>query len=804
VWCWQDLRYAVRSLRKAPGFSAITIAVLAIGIGANTAIFALVDAALIRPLPFNRSDELVMLWERTPSGTHNRVSPLNFVDWSEQQHSFSAMTAIAGGPRTLTGMGSTAERVPGQSVTARFFDVFDIKPIAGQTFDPVAVSTDWHVVVISEGFWRNRLGADPTAIGRRIMLDGEAYAILGVVPSEFQILYAADLWTPFVPRRTAEQRRQHYLQVIGRIKTGMTIDQARADMLPIATEISRLWPDTNKDWGIAMEPLHDAIVARDLRTTSLVLAGVVAFVLLMACANVANLLLARGLGRSREIAVRAALGGSRARIAAQLLAESFVLAAAGGAAGLALAWTCVRVAPAFVPRGTIPTSIVLVFDWRIAVVAIGLTVLTTLLFGLAPAWHASSASLSESTGAGARTTRGGATLRAALVVGQIAAAVLLVSGAGLLVRTLVGLTTDDPGFRAEHVLTASIRLPFTGYASVERMRTFYRAAERELSMIPGVSVAAFGQGLPLEGFNIGQPFHIVGDPPVQQSRMTTAQYQMVSSGYFRALGIDIVRGRMFDERDSETSAPVCIVDEEFVRRHANGRDPIGLHVTVPTMEIQGPSKDVDREIVGVVRQVAVNVGERNRLLEIYIPQSQNAWFSASLVVRTAADPMSVLPGVRAAIARVDKDLPISGVRTMDDVAAEATSQPRFRAELVGIFALLALAVAAIGIFAVLAFIVRQRAREFGIRRALGARSSDVLGLVLRQAASMTVAGIAIGLIASALLTRFLAALLFGVRPIDPMTFGATAAILASAALVACATPAWRATRVDPAIALRQE
>jgi putative ABC transport system permease protein len=805
VWLWQDLRFAARSLRKAPGFTAVVVLVLAIGIGANSAMFSLVDAALVRPLPFSQSERLVMLWERPPSASRNRVSPLNFLDWSEQQQAFTAMAAIAGGGRTLTGSTGTAERIPGQAVTPRFFETLGVTAIAGQTFDPIEVTRQPNVVVISERLWRTRFGGEPTLVGRPIALDGQPYTVIGVVPAGFQILFPADLWTPFVPRRSPEQRRQHYLQVVGRLKPGVTLDQARADMAGIGEEIARLWPDTNKGWGVTIEPLHDAIVGADLRTTSLVLAGVVGFVLLMACANVANLLLARGLGRSREIAVRAALGCSRARIAGHLFAESLLLAIIGGASGLALAWGSVRAAPSFIPPGTIPQSVVLAFDVRVALVAAVLTLGTAVLFGLAPAWQALHVPLANTMTAGGRgATRGISALRTALVVGEVAVAVLLLSGAGLLVRTLLAMNQVDPGFRADHVLTGSIGLPFNRYNDADLMRTFYQSVERELSAVQGIKAAAFGGSLPLDGWDIGQGFEIVGDPPVERSRVRSAHYQIVSASYFRTLGIDVVRGRPFGDHDTASTTPVCVVNEEFVQRFANGREPIGMRVNVQSMDLRGGPTPVVREVVGVIRQVAEAAGERERALEIYVPITQNPWFSASLAMRTAGDPMSFLPAVKEAIARVDKDQPLSRVRTMEEVAAEATSQPRFRAALVSLFAVLAVTLAAVGIFGVLAFSVRQRTREFGVRVALGANTGDVLRLVLGSALKMSAAGVVIGLAAAAALTRFLETLLFAVRPIDTVTFIATAGVLVLAALVASAVPAWGAMRVDPAVALRQE
>jgi putative ABC transport system permease protein len=599
--------------------------------------------------------------------------------------------------------------------------------------------------------------------------------------------------------------------MMGRLRPGVTREQAEAALAPMFDR----WVASTAATEQEKQHLPKLLIRngadgldnlrRDYSEPLYILLGMVGLILAIACANIANLLLARATARTREMAVRLSLGAGSGRIIRQLLTESLLLASIGGACGVAVAWVGIRVAPSLIPAGTLPQAIVLSFDARVAVVAGLLTVGTALLFGLVPAWQASSVPLAEATSSGGRgsTARAGR-LRAALVAGEVAAAVLLLTGAGLLVRSLVALNAIDPGFRAERVLTMQVSLPLFRYGGSDKLRSFYQAVEREVAAIPGVASMALGGNLPLDGWDIGQGFAVVGDPPIEPSRMPAAHYQIVGASYFRTLGIDIVRGRAFGEHDTAQAQPVCIVNEEFVRRHLRGREPIGTVVGVQNMAMTGASELVPREIVGVIRQVATEPGEKERPLEIYVPMAQNPWFSASLSVRTAGDPMSFLPAVKAAIARVDKDQPVTRVRTLEEVAAEATSQPRFRAELVGLFAMLALALASVGIFGVLAFSVGQRSREFGIRVALGARTHDVLRLVLAGALKMTGAGVAIGLVAAALLTRFLSTLLFAVQPIDPATFAGTAAVLAVAALLACALPAWRAARIDPAITLRQE
>src|SRR5262245_7584251 len=435
-----DIRVAVRSLRKTPAFTALTIAIIALGIGANTAIFSLVDAALFRRLPFPDADRLAMLWERSPARARNRVAPLNFVDWSEQNGAFEALAAVSGGARVLTGAAAEAERIAGQSVTTAFFDVLGVRPIAGRTFATADARAEPNVVVISERLWKRRFGAAPDLVGRPILLDGQPFTVVGIVPAAFEILYPSELWTPYLPRRTPEQRRMHYLQVLGRLKPGATLDGARANMASVARQIEAASPQTNKGWGVTIEPLKDAVVGDDLHVLSIVLFAIVGFVLTLVCANVANLLLARGTGRTRELAVRAAIGGSPARIMRQLLTESLVLAAAGGAAGWALAWALVRMAPSLMPPGTLPQAIVLSVDARLAIFAVVISIISGLLFGAAPAWQAARRPTTEALASGGRTATASASrFPTALAILEVAVAIVLVSGATLLVRTVRSL-----------------------------------------------------------------------------------------------------------------------------------------------------------------------------------------------------------------------------------------------------------------------------------------------------------------------------------------------------------------------------
>ena len=801
---WRDLRHGARLLARAPQFTALAVGVLALGIGATATIYSLFDAVVLRPLPYRAPQELVMLWEAPPDYAYNRVAPLNFVDWSEQNRTFTAMAAVAGGGRTLTRPGQPPERIPGQAVTARFFDVLGVVPVAGRTFDAADAAPDARSVVISERLWRSHFASDRSMIGRTLELDGEAHTVVGIAPTGFQLLYDSDLWVVFKPERTPEQRGMHYLQVIGRLKPGVSIDGARAELAVIAGHIAELSPNTNKGWGVTVEPLRQAIVGHDLALTSAVLIGMVGLVLLMACANVANLLLVRGIGRARELAVRAALGGSRGRLVRQLMTESLLLALAGGAVGLGVAAVLLRIAPAIVPNDTLPAGITLALDGRVAVFAVALTAITGVLFGLAPAWHATQVPLAAAMALGGRgATRGAGRIRSGLAVVEVALAVVLLAGAGLLIRTLLSLDRVDAGNREHQVLTLVTTLPLSRYPTPADAGTFYRNAEHELAAVPGVVRASFGGSLPLDGWDIGQGFTIVGDPPPDQANQPTAHYQIAGAGFFDTLGIPILRGRAFRDADTPTSLPVCIVSEGFVRKFARGRDPLTLQVRVDAMSPEGP-RPVTRQIVGVARQVLEAPSDDGIAVQLYVPLSQNPWYWSTLSVRTAVPPLSVRSEILEAIGRADKALAATQIRTLDEVAAEATSQPRFRARLVALFAALALLVATVGVGGLLAFSVQQRRRELGVRMALGARPGHVLRLILAEAVRVVLAGAVVGVLAAAALGRVLTTLLFGITPYDTVSFVLAPAVLVAAALLASALPAWRAARTDPAVALRQE
>jgi putative ABC transport system permease protein len=647
-------------------------------------------------------------------------------------------------------------------------------------------------------------------VGRTVRLDGQPFTVVGVVPADLRLDAVAAganrprLWTLLdLPRdRSPAQRYAHYLTVIGRLDPSATPEAAHTDMNAIASAIARESPATNEGHGVALEPLHARIIGPELRLTSLLLLGVVGFVLLMCCANIANLLLARTTARARELAVRSALGAGRRRIVRQLFTESLVLAALGGGLGAAVGALLLAVAPSVVPAGLLPHAVTLAFGGRVLAFCAAAALLVAVAFGVAPAWHATGLSVTQAISLDSRTATGrGAWFRSLLAAGQVAAAVLLLCGAGLLLRTLVALERVDPGHRARNVLTMVVSPGMSG--TPDSWRQFYDAVAREVEGVPGVRHVAFGSSLPLDGSWYAQAFEVEGDPPRAQADRDGAGYQMVSGSYFRTLGIPMVAGREFGGGDSADGPQVCIVDEAFVRRYLAGRDPIGTHLVVQAM-VQ-PSQALTRQIVGVVRDVPEQPGEAEAQPHIYVPLAQNTWWSASLVVQASDGPAAALvPAIRAAVARVDPDRPVTDVRTMEEIASAGTVRPRFRTALVGAFALLALGLAMVGVFGVLAYAVQQRTRELGVRIALGATGADVLRLVLASAARITVAGAAAGLAAAALMGRWIAALLFGVEPADPVTFVAVAGVLAVTAALATAAPALRAMRVDPAVTFRNE
>jgi putative ABC transport system permease protein len=807
-----DVKFALRQLKRAPAFTLVAAITLALGIGANSAMFALVDAALLRPLPFPDPDRLAVVWESFKAFPRTGVSSANLRDWIERNLTFQSIAGGLGFPRRMTAADGTVEMIPAMQVTTQYFDVLGAKPILGRTFLPSDVAMPPNAAVMSEGLWRTRFGADPGVVGRTVQLDEFPFTILGIVPADAQSAGGpASIWTLFADLPGMDTRGLHFFRGIGRLKPGVTLDAAQSDMTTIAASLAREFPATNKDRGVTVEPMRSSIVGQDLRLTSLLFLAVVGFVLLMCCANVANLLLTRASGRTREIAVRAALGAGRRRIVAQILTESLVLAAIGGVLGLAVGAVILKTAPSVIPAGVLPSAVTLVFDTRVVLFCGATACLVGLLFGLAPAWHASGTSLVQVASAESRTTtKGGGRLRSLLVIGEIAAAVLLLCGAGLLLRTLITLDSVDAGYRAESVVTIRVNLgyglPTSQFPDADALRRFFDAVEREVAAVPGVRSVGWSSGLPLEGPAPlgGFGFDIIGQEAAKASDRPLADYQLVTPTYLQTIDVPVIAGRGFTTADSATSVPVCLVSEGLVRRYLQGRNPLGMRIAIRPMQL-GPSAPIVREIVGVVRQVKSVPTEVEETAQVYAPMAQNPWSFVALAVRPISGRGDALvPAIRAAVARVNKGVPTTLVRTLDDVAREATTRPRFRAVMVVTFAVLALVLAMVGVFGVLAYTVEQRSREFGVRIALGARPVDVVSLVLNGATRVIAAGVFIGLVSAAALGQTVSAFLFGVRPLDPWTFGGVTLVLIVTALVAMAAPAWRAARVDPVESFRSE
>ena len=805
-----DIKFAFRQLAAAPAFTLVATLTLALGIGANSAIFALVDATLLRPLPYPNPDRLVTIWEKSPATAKGFASPPNMLDWNSRSRTFDN---IAGFTPSVASMvlaktDGTAETISRQWVTAGIFDVLGVPPIAGRTFSPDDELKRARVVVFSEGLWESRFNRDPAIIGQDVKLDGELWTVVGIAPKEFEILGKTSMWAmrPFV-NMPPRARASYQLQVVGRIKPGVSIAAAQSDLAAVADGLSREFPEFNKDRTVGIEPMHDTLVGSDLKTTSMLFLGVVGFVLLICCANVANLLLARATARARELAVRSALGAGRPRIIRQLLTESVVLAIIGGALGIGVGAAILQVAPVLIPDGLLPGTVTLQFDMRVVAFCAIAALVVGVLFGIAPAFQATAAAPTEAMGADSRTTTGGGgRMRSLLVIGEVATAVLLLCGAGLLLRTLLAVQSFDRGFKARNVLTMLVDPLGSTYPTPEKLRQFFDQVEADTRALPGVQDVAWSSAVPLGESVFGEyPFtyEVAGDAPVEVSRKPTTNYQIVSPSYFSTLDLAIVAGRNFDARDTPASPRVAIINEALARALGD-RNPIGLQMSVAPADSPN-AKPIVVEIVGVAKQVKQRPDETTEFIQLYTPLSQDLVGDIMLMVRAHTGRASALaPPVRAIIENIDRTqtTSVASVTTIEDVEWAATGRHRFRAVMVSAFAALAVMLAMVGVFGILAYSVQQRIRDFGLRRALGATTGDMLRLVVGGAAKVVAAGAVIGLILSAAFARLIATMLFGVEPLDFVTFALVTLVLMLMAALSIAGPAWRAAKIDPAQALR--
>ncbi len=805
----QDLRYGFRTLRKSPGFTVVAMLALALGIGANTAIFTIVNGVLLQPLAYPDPSRLLRMFETTSEFSQSSVSYPNYLDWRRESRSFTDMGAYRGDDFNLTGIGEP-EHLSGSYVTASLFPVLGVRPLLGRTFLPQDDRQGAGcTVMLSYGFWKGRLAADPNVLGKVLTLNALGCSVVGVLPSDFRFREDARVFVPIeqwisVLLRSRESRPG--LQVIGRLKSGVTIEAAQAEMASIGSALARQYPEANGGHGAKVARMKDYMVGQ-IRPTLLLLVGAVGFVLIIACANVANLLLARSTARKREFAIRAALGAERRRIVRQLLTESVLLSVGAAALGLLLARWGIRVVLAAAPD-SLPRSSEIGLDLYVLVFTLAVSVVTGILFGLAPAFHGANANPQESLKEGSRGAGGGRhRAEGVFVAVEVGLAVTLLAGAGLMIQSVWRLWQVDPGFNTRNVLTMQVALSPTVAANPAGMRLAYRQMLERVTAIPGVRSAAMTSLVPLGDSDSEIPFWLGAGAPPSQDRMTSAMFTLVTPDYPGVMRIPLRRGRFFTDRDDLNAPQVAVIDEVMARHVFPGQDPIGRQIS---LMIVGPVQIVG--VVGHVKFWGLDADDTAKIRDqIYFPFLQvpdkfmsDAMAGVTLVMRTLPEPASLISAVRAQVAGPTRDQPVYGVRTMEETISASLAERRFTMLVLIIFAATALLLAAVGIYSVMSYAVTRRIHELGIRAALGASRKEIIGLVVRQGMRLAAIGMAAGLAAALVLTRFMAALLYGVRPADPVTFLAVTLLLGGFALLACYIPARRATAVDPVVALRCE
>jgi putative ABC transport system permease protein len=798
----QDIHYGIRMLLKQPGFTAIAVITLALGIGVNTSIFSVVNAVLLTPLPYEESERLMALWESQPKNNLKQqpVSLPNFNDWREQSQSFEQIAAYRNFAFTLTGDGEP-ERINGARVSTNFFELLKLKPVAGRSFmESDGRASAEPVVMISSGFWNRRYGADSDLPGRTLILDGKAYTIVGVLPPLKIPSADTDIWTPLIAQPHEQVRGFRFMRVLGRLKQGISPEQAREEMEIIANRLEQKDPQYNANWRIDAIPLHEQTTG-GARPVLLVLLGAVGSVLLIACANVANLLLARSASRQMEMAIRSALGASRRHLVRQLLTESLLLSLLGGGLGLLIAFLAVSMLSG-INSIEIPRADEIRIDTRVLGFTLLVSLITGFLFGIAPAARASDMKLAERLKDGGRGSAGGVRHRRLLnlvVISEIALALMLLAGSGLLIRSFIVISNVALGLNPDNLLTMSISLPASRYKEQQKQVDLYNNLIARISSMPGIRSAAGVSKIPITGFATAN-FTIHGRP-VPFGSEPIADYRTVTTQYFRTMGVSLLKGREFTEQDKEDSPDVVVINETMAKNFWPGEDPIGKRVQIATERTRW------REIVGVVGDVRHTNLEDKIGSAIYVPFPQNSWanaLSASfLAVRTDGDNGSAVAGIRNELRSIDKNLAISQVRTMEGIVSESLSHRRFGMLLLAIFAAIASLLAVVGVYGVIAYSVAERTHEFGIRMALGAQKLDLIKMVLSDGAKLILIGIAAGLVTAFLTARLISSLLFGVSSGDPVTFITISLLLALSALLASYIPARRAARVDPIIALQK-
>jgi predicted permease len=805
----RDVRLSLRLLVRQPGFALVAILTLAVGIGATSAIFSFVNGVILRPLPYPNADRIMLIYERPPGGLRNPISVLNFLDWQQTATSFSSLTATTGEEMTLGGR-SEPERLHVARVSPSYFDTYGIHPLFGPGFEANSDQAGHdHVVVLQHKVWVSRFGADRGIVGRTIVLDGEAFTVVGIMPedSPFERGFS-QAWRPMAFTATERSRNSHWLQAVGRLKPGVTIEQAQAEMTGIGARIAAAYPESNKGWSVFVEPYGGRVVSSDLAQSLFVLFGAVGMLLLIGAVNLANLTLARGLTRGREVAVRAALGAGRRRLVRQFVTENLVLALVGGIAGVALGYVLMTVLKGAIPDGTLPRESVVVLDTRVVAFAFVLSLVTGVCFGLVPAVQATKPDLTAGMKVGARggtSDRSRRRLRSVLVVTEIALAFILVAGAGLLLRSFDTLSRLDAGFDDTNVVTMGLPRG-SRPADPQHLVAFYDDVLARVEAVPGVTSAGLTLSLPLNGWGFGLPMQVVGRPIVDRAHRQGVGFKMVSRGYFETLRIRLIKGRTFTAADQPGAPPVMVVNKTLADKVFPGQEAIGQHLSVPFVASDAPrlGAEVPWEIVGIIADENVAGLDQPPDAGMYVPLAQNPFAPVSLVVRSSADMGATLPAVRAAVHALDPQQALTDVAPLATLRRDATAQQRLQTGLLAAFAVLALALAAIGIYGVMSYSVAQRTREIGIRTALGASGGSVLGMVLRDGLGLAVVGLVLGLAGALALSQTLKALLFGVTPRDPITLVLTVGVLGAMALAACLIPARRAMRLDPLVALRSE
>jgi putative ABC transport system permease protein len=800
-----DVRYAIRSLLKRPGFTLIAVATLALGIGANSVIFSAINALLLKPLPIPDQDRVVAVWDKNVSRgvERNEATMANYLDWKSQNQSFEHLGLYRWWSANLTGL-ETPERLQGFLVTSSFFDVTNVKPIMGRTFleEENRPGKD-AVVVLTHGLWQRRFGSDPNIVNKTVTMNGVVRTVVGIMPPRFNYPKGAEAYAPIALTPELMRNREfHTYLVVGRLKPGVTLQNAQADLDTIAGRLEKQYPESNTGLGANIFPIV-ADTVRLYQTALWVLMGAVGFVLLIACANVANLMLARASGRQKEIALRSALGASRWRILRQLMTESLIVALIGGVLGVALAYWGINLLRAANPGEAAQYAP----GWDqlgINLPVLGFTVLISLvsgvIFGLVPSWQTSKPDLNHALKDGGRQVSGGPhRLRSSLVVFEVALSLVLLVGAGLLVRSFLSLLKTNPGFNGDSILTMRFALPSIKYKDRPARAAFYKDLVQRVNGLSGVETAGLVSDIPLGGSNSSDVFLIEGAPEPAPGQENEGRIRVCTPDYFQAMGISVLKGRGFNEFDKVGNTPVVIVNESFAKTYWPSGDAIGKR-----MRFVGPvAENPWKEVVGIVTDVKHELN-LPVTTDYYLPHAQESWSSMVLVAKTKVEPSSMIGPIKQQLWSMDKDQPVYDIKTMDQVKAISVTLYSFSSVMLAIFAGVALLLASIGIYGVMAFAVTQRTHEIGVRMALGARAGDVLGMIVKNGMKLALVGVALGLAGSWALTRFIAKLLVGVPPTDLVTFGAVSVFLLLAALLACYVPARRATKVDPLEALRYE